>query len=233
MKNNTTNNTTTTNNSKEDNIMNNTTKSIINVTVNGMSASETIESVKSRLETVEKSAFNIALLCAYGTGVTIPAYTDNKGNEHGEATCDKPIKQNDYIKLVGRSKSTLSRWIKAINLIIEKGYFTDFSNGIYPFSFDKIIDIFSNEDVFAGYVFADLMALSSSTLGTMVKEYKPATEEEATESEEATEETTPNNTEEEATETEEETTILTYNGKDYIVNKEAFEKWLAENGTLA
>ena len=226
----------TKNNSMGDNTMNNTTKSIINVTVNGMTAGETIESVKSRLETVEKSAFNIALLCAYGTGVTIPAYTDNKGNEHGEATCDKPIKQNDYIKLVGRSKATLSRWIKAIALIIEKGYFTDFANGVYPFSFDKIIDIFSNEEVFAGYVFADLMALSAPTLETMVKEYKPATEEENTEeeageSEEDTEEATANTTEEEAG--EEETAILTYNGKDYIVNKEAFENWLADNGTLA
>lgn len=225
-------NNTTTNNFKEGDIMSITTKSIINVTVNGMSASETIENVKSRLETVEKSAFNIALLCAYGTGVTIPAYTDNKGNEHGEATCDKPIKQNDYIKLVGRSKATLSRWIKAITLIIEKGYFTDFSSGIYPFSYDKVIDIFSNEKVFEGYVFADLMNLSASTLETMVKEYKPAdTEEEEEKEEETTTEEQTENTEKEEEQTEE--TTLTYNGKDYIVNKEAFEKWLAENGKLA
>ena len=115
--------------------------SIINVTVNGMTANDTIDSVKSRLETVEKSAFNIALLCAYGTGVTIPEYTDNKGNVHGEATCDNPIKQNDYIKLVGRSKATLSRWIKAMTLIIDNSYFSDFASGLYPFSYDKIIDI--------------------------------------------------------------------------------------------
>lgn len=238
MKNNiTNNNTNTTNNSKEANTMNNTTKSIIDVTVNGMSASETIENVKSRLETVEKSAFNIALLCAYGTGVTIPAYTDNKGNEHGEATCEKHIKQSDYIKLVGRSKATISRWLTAMKLIIENGYFTDFASGVYPFSYDKIIDILNNEEVFVGYVFADLMNLSASTLETMIKEYKPSTEETteevAGESEETTEEATTNDTEEEATEEEEETTTLTYNGKDYIVNKEAFEKWLAENGTLA
>ena len=83
------------------------------------------------------------------------------------------------------------------------------------------------------------MALSASTLETMVKEYKPATEEEATEEEEEeagdTEEATANTTEEEAGEEagEEETAILTYNGKNYIVNKEAFENWLADNGTLA
>lgn len=223
----------TTNNSKEVNNMDNTTKSIINVTVNGMTAGETIENVKSRLETVEKSAFNIALLCAYGTGVTIPAYTDNKGNEHGEATCEKPIKQNDYIKLVGRSKATLSRWIKAITLIIEKSYFTDFSNGLYPFSFDKIIDILTHEEVFSGYVFADLMNLSASTLETMVKEYNKPKEEEEEEEEETTTEEQTESTEKEEEQTEEETTTLTYNGKDYIVNKEAFEKWLAENGKLA
>ena len=221
--------TTTKNNSKEEKIME-TTKSIINVTVNGMSASETIDNVKSRLETVEKSAFNIALLCAYGTGVTIPEYTDNKGNEHGEATCDKPIKQNDYIKLVGRSKATLSRWIKAITLVIENGYFTDFSSGLYPFSYDKIIDILSNEEVFCGYVFADLMALSASTLETMVKEYNKPKEEE--EEEETTTEEQTESVEKEEEQTEE-TTTITYDGKDYIVNKSDFEKWLAENGKLA
>lgn len=227
-----TNNNTTTNNYKEENTMTNTTKSIINVTVNGMTAGETIESVKSRLETVEKSAFNIALLCAYGTGITIPEYTDSKGVIHGEATCENPIKQKDYIKLVGRSKATLSRWIKAITLAIENGYFTDFSNGVYPFSYDKIIDIFSNEEVFGGYVFADLMALSASTLETMVKEYNKPKEEEEEEEEETTIEEQTESAEKEEEQTEE-TTTLTYNGKDYIVNKEAFEKWLAENGKLA
>ena len=210
--------------------------SIINVTVNGMTANETIDSVKSRLETVEKSAFNIALLCAYGTGVTIPEYTDNKGNVHGEAVCDKPIKQNDYIKLVGRSKATLSRWIKAMNLIIENNRFNDFATGVYPFSYDKIIDIFENTEVFDGYVFKDLMDLSACTLATMVKDYvKPSeekTEEEVPEDETATDS---DSKEEEKTEEEpsEETAILTYQGKDYTVNKAVFEKWLAENATLA
>lgn len=229
----TTNNNTTTNNHKEENTMTNTTKSIINVTVNGMSAIETIDNVKSRLETVEKSAFNIALLCAYGTGVTIPEYTDNKGVIHGEATCDKPIKQGDYIKLVGRSKATLSRWIKAITLVIENGYFADFSSGEYPFSYDKIIDILTHEEVFGGYVFADLMNLSASTLETMVKEYNKPKEEEEEEEEETTTEEQTESTEKEEEQTEEETATLTYNGKEYIVNKADFEKWLSENGKLA
>lgn len=205
--------------------------SIINVTVNGMTANETITTVKTRLESVEKSAFNIALLCAYGTGVTIPEYTDNRGNVHGEATCEKPIKQNDYIKLVGRSKSTLSRWIKAMNLIIKNNRFNEFATGLYPFSYDKIIDIFENAEVFTGYVFKDLMNLSACTLATMIKDYVKPSEEEP--EEEAEETATDSDSEEEKTEKVfEETAVLTYQGKDYTVNKAVFEKWLAENGTL-
>ena len=209
--------------------------SIINVTVNGMTANDTINNVKSRLESVEKSAFNIALLCAYGTGVTIPEYTDNKGNVHGEATCDKPIKQNDYIKLVGRSKATLSRWIKAMNLIIENNRFNEFAGGVYPFSYDKIIDIFENAEVFDGYVFKDLMELSACTLATMIKDYTKPSKEEETEEEAATDSETDSDSKEEKTEEEpsEETAVLTYQGKDYTVNKAVFEKWLAENATLA
>lgn len=206
--------------------------SIINVTVNGMTANDTITNVKLRLESVEKSAFNIALLCAYGTGVTIPEYTDNKGNVHGEAVCDKPIKQNDYIKLVGRSKATLSRWVKAMNLIIENNRFNDFATGLYPFSYDKIIDIFENAEVFNGYVFKDLMDLSACTLATMVKDYVKPSEEK---SHNTDSETDSDSKEEEKAEEEvsEETAVLTYQGKNYTVNKAVFEKWLAENATLA
>jgi len=206
--------------------------SIINVTVNGMTANDTINNVKLRLESVEKSAFNIALLCAYGTGVTIPEYTDNKGNVHGEAVCDKPIKQNDYIKLVGRSKATLSRWVKAMNLIIENNRFNDFATGLYPFSYDKIIDIFENAEVFNGYVFKDLMDLSACTLATMVKDYVKPSEEK---SHNTDSETDSDSKEEEKAEEEvsEETAVLTYQGKNYTVNKAVFEKWLAENATLA
>lgn len=221
----------TTKNTTNQEVKNN---SIINVTVNGMTANETINNVKSRLESVEKSAFNIALLCAYGTGVTIPEYTDNKGNIHGEATCDKPIKQNDYIKLVGRSKATLSRWIKAMNLIIENNRFNDFASGLYPFSYDKIIDIFENKEVFQGYVFKDLMDLSACTLATMIKDYvKPSEEktEEVSEDETATD--SDSKEEEKTEEVSEETAVLTYHGKNYTVNKAVFEKWLAENATLA
>lgn len=206
--------------------------SIINVTVNGMTANETIDNVKLRLETVEKSAFNIALLCAYGTGVTIPAYTDNKGVEHGETVCDKPIKQNDYIKLVGRSKATLSRWIKAMNLIIENNYFNDFATGLYPFSYDKIIDIFENAEVFNGYAFKDLMELSACTLATMAKDYtKPEEKTEEVSEDETT--TSSNNKEEKTEEVSEEIATLIYQDKKYTVNKAIFEKWLSENATLA
>ena len=215
--------------------------SIIDVVINGMTASEGVKNVQLRLESVEKSAFNIALISAYSCGACIPAYTDNKGIEHGEAHLDKKdaFKQVDFIKLVGRSKATLSRWIGAMNLIIENGYFTDFASGIYPFSYDKIYDIFNNSEVFKGMLLSELMELSGSTLEKMIKDYKPKKEEKKTE-EKSSEETATDSdsqeekkTEEPSEENSEETAVLTYQGKDYTVNKAVFEKWLAENATLA
>ena len=60
-----------------------TNASIIEVVINGMSAIETVEDIKARLESIEKSVFNVALECAYALGKTIPSYVDNKGIEHG------------------------------------------------------------------------------------------------------------------------------------------------------
>lgn len=213
--------------------------SIINVVVNGMKASEGVKNVQSRLESVEKSAFNIALISAYSCGTCIPSYIDNKGIEHGEAQLDKKdaFKQVDFIKLVGRSKATLSRWIGAMNLIIEKGYFTDFASGLYPFSYDKIYDIFNHEDVFQGMLLSELMELSASTLEKMVNDFKPSKEEEKTEEKISEDKTAIDSDSKEEEKTEEkvseETAVLTYQGKDYTVNKAVFEKWLAENATLA
>lgn len=210
-------------------IMTNTTTSIINVTVNGMKATEGLKNVQSRLESVEKSAFNIALIAAYSTGVTIPPHTDSKGNEHAEAVCEKPLKQADFIKLVGRSKATLSRWIKAMNLIIENNRFNDFASGKYPFSYDKIIEIFGNKEVFEGYVLVDLMSMSASTLESMVNDYKVNTIVEESTEENNNESTSEESTKEDNTTNEIETAVLTYNGKDYTVPKKAFEEWLHNN----
>lgn len=212
----------------------NTTKatannSIIEVVVNGMTAMDSVNEVKTRIENVEKSVFNIALITVYGTGTTIPAYTDSKGNEHGEATCEKSIKQADFIKLVGRSKQTISRWCVAMKLVIDSGYFSDFATGVYPFSYDKIILIFGKEtsQYFENYVLADLMNLSVDTLETMTKKKDNETEENA-QAEEKAEEVTEEVTEENA-QTSDENTVISYNGKEYTVNKLAFEKWLSEN----
>ena len=209
---------------------NNKINSIINVTVNGMNANEAISSVKSRLETVEKSAFNIALLCAYTLGDTIPSYVDIKGVEHGEATIEKKInKQADLLKLIGRSKATLSRWIKAMRLLIEKGYFTEFANGSLPFSYDKIITILENEEAFKGYVFADLMSMTVDTLEAMTEIEEEVSEEEEEEEETSEQFSGETSEEEEEEEVSEEFATLVYNGNEYTVPKLLFEKWLEEN----
>jgi len=206
----------------------NTTNSIINVTINGLTAMDTVEKVKTRLEAMDPSLFNIALLCAYGTGTTIPAYIDNKGNEHGEATVEKPISRNDYIELVGRDKSTMSKWINTIKTIIEKGYFNDFAMGKYPFQYEKLIVIFDekNEEFFKGYLLSDLLKLSQKTLVAMLAVTETNATEETVEvaEENATEEVIEVEVAEEV-----ELTTITYNNVEYTVPKKAFEKWLSDN----
>lgn len=215
-------------NKKVNKAMSNT--SIIEVTPNGMTSADVLNEVNERMESVERSVFNIALLCAYGTGTTIPAYTDVKGVAHGEATIEKPSRQKDFILQVNRSSKAISRWIIAMNLIIEKGLFGDFANGIYPFSYDKIIAILRNENAFCNMAFYDAMKLSAKSLDDIAKSYnsKADTDADTTTAEKGSEET-----EAETNEPTEapsvETATLTYNGKEYTVNKQAFEKWLAEN----
>lgn len=208
--------------------------SIIDVVVNGMDSDDVLHEVNTRLEMVEKSVFNIALLCAYGTGVTIPTYTDNKGAVHGEAVCENPKKQADFITLVNRSSKSISRWVIAMQLVIDNGYFTTFAYGSLPFSYDKIIAIFRNPEVFKGIQLADLFRMSAKTLEDMVKTAEKKAKKDTDNKEEAGEED--KNKEEETTTTESdnkeeagEVATLTYNGKEYKVDKVAFEKWLADN----
>lgn len=204
-------------------------QSIVDVVVNGMNGTEVINEVNARLEGVEKSIFNIALLCSYGTGVTIPTYTDNKGVEHAEATIEKPSKQKDFILRVNRSSKAISRWIIAMNLIIENGYFTDFASGVYPFSYDKIIAIFRNKEAFKGTMLPDLMKMSAKSLESIAEEYKSPSDEKPAETEESTSEKTTEVDTPAPIEESTEVATISYNGKEYHVNKQAFEKWLAEN----
>lgn len=208
---------------------NNVNASIIEVVVNGLTTIEVVADVNERLESVEKSVFNIALECAYALGITIPKYTDKMGNEHGEAMCEKPFtKQSELLKHVNRSKQTLSRWILAMKHVLEEGYFTLFANGTLPFSYDKIILICENKTIFEKYVFSDLMAFSVSQLEELVKKNTKTEEAEEETAEEATEELEEESTEEST----EEMTVIFYNGKEYSVPKVAFEKWLSENGIV-
>lgn len=206
--------------------------SIIDVIVNGMNGTEVIDEINIRLQAVEKSVFNIALLCSYGTGVTIPAYTDNKGVQHAEATIEKPAKQKDFITRVNRSSKAISRWIIAMNLIIEEGYFTDFASGVYPFSYDKIIAIFRNKEAFMGTPLVELMSMSAKYLESIAEEYKAPSEETEADSNSKEESVSSKEVTTEAEAPDEEVlevATISYNGKEYHVNKQAFEKWLAEN----
>ena len=233
-------------NTKNKKINETVNNSIIEVVINGMTAFDAAEEVVTRLDSVEKSVFNIALLTAYGTGVTIPEYIDNKGVKHGQATCEKPLKQADFVEEVGRTSKAISRWCTAMNLIIENNYFDIFAQGLLPFSYDKIIALLKEENkpAFAKTEadrkksLEDWFNMSAKGLEAKVSNYKKKADDDKKPDEKKAEEKTTENTatsQEENTQevektTEEHATIL-YNGEEYTLcmDKPTFEKWLKEN----
>ena len=118
---------------------NNVTRTLVDVsTMQATTNGAIIRSINSMLAGVETSAFKIAVKTAYLNGVAIPC-------GQGTITNRKPLKGQELYSKVNKAKSTISRWIKALNMIIEFSLFDDFNKGVYPFSFDKIIIIFSND----------------------------------------------------------------------------------------
>lgn len=183
--------------------------SIIIKAVNGLTTDDAIVNIKKWMEDNEKSAFNIAMFSAYATGVTIPAYTDKSGNEYGDANVEKAIKQAELIDKIGRAKSTLSRWIKAMRVIIANNHFADFANGVLPFSFDKIILIDEHQSSFAGFDYYDLFSKSVKELEKMIDAEDDADADDVA--------------------VEVEFVSFVYNDVSYTVDRDKFEKWLEKN----
>ena len=188
--------------------------SIIIKAVNGLTTDDAITNIKKWMGDVEKSAFNIAMFAAYATGVTIPAYIDMNGNEYGEANVEKAIKQSELIDRIGKAKSTLSRWIKAMRIIIANNRFSDFANGLLPFSFDKIILIDDNQNVFAGYDYFELFKKSISQLEKMINPDNDDND---------------NDNDDNDIAVAVELVTFMYNDTSYTVDKAKFEKWLEKN----
>lgn len=211
-------------------------KSIINVCVNGLTARQALDGAINRIATVEKSIFNIAILAAYSIGVDIPAYTDNKGITHGHAICDKPYSRNDALDKVGRTKSTLSKWISAIEYIVEKGWFTLFATGELPFSYDKINIVRKNPKAFEGVSINDIMSMTVKSL--MAECDTPKTDDKAddkkTDDKADSDSESSDNANEEGTTTEEdgEVIALTIDGIRYLVDKSALLDFLADNAEI-
>ena len=212
------------------------TKSIIDVTVNGLTIEAITNKIDSRLQKIENNAFNVALMCAYATGITIPAYVDNKGVEHQAATIDKKITQQKLLENINRSHSTVSRWLKAFNALLENGYFDIFASGALPFSFDKIIIVMCDcPEAFKGQELTFLMSMSCSTLKGIMSGYEKNNNStnKQTNTNDESQNTNDENQEEEQTEKSDiesgETFTITIEGNPYTVNKSSLIKWLMEN----
>ena len=218
MKENTT-NTTTTNTTKEETTMMNATntttnKELVNVSVLQATSNKDIaKSIRADLAKVEGMAFKVAVKGAYLTGEKVPC-----GN--GMIDNPNPVSRKDFYTLVNKSKATLSRWIKAVLLIVENGLFNDFNSGKFPFSFDKVIIILTDDELKKGN-FAELMSMSVTSLENMTKSDESGKSDESTDGDESGDES-----DESATG---ETVEFTYNGNVYTVDKGIIEKFIAEN----
>lgn len=121
------------------------------------SQNELVNNISDLMTTLEKSAFKIVTRVAYVIGEKIPI----KGTDgHAIIPKAKKLSMGDLSKKIGKSKATISRWIKAFRYILENGLFDKFNEDYvnYPFSFDKIIIIFSNKLVTEEVTFEDLMS---------------------------------------------------------------------------
>lgn len=194
---------------------------LINVSVmEASSNNEIFKAISNNLTSAENSAFKVATRCAYLVGVSIPCGS-------GTITNKKALKPKEVYSKVNKSKATLSRWIKAIKLVIDNDLFNDFNNGVYPFSFDKIIMIFDNE-LTNDNTFEDLMKMSVVEIEKLYK-----TEEADTEDTEEADTEEAENVEEADTEDTSVIVQFEYNGMVYEVHENALIKFIENECTIA
>lgn len=141
-----------------------------NFSLNGKKASEVLTSVNTTLNSVSRSQFKVAVQCSYLTGIIIPAFHD-----YGEAVIDKKerLTQQALLDKVEKDHATVSRWIKAVKLIIDNNEFVSFAEGVFQFSYDKIIWYYENkEDKLKDYTIADIMGMTTKEIKALLKEEK-------------------------------------------------------------
>lgn len=206
-------------------------KTIINVNVDAMTFEDCANKSITVLKSVEKSVFNLALMGAWALGVEIPSYSyeGKEGTiEVVGGIIEKKCTPKDYYTLVGRSKATLSRWIKAMTYIIEDGNFSLFAEGILPFSYDKIIFIHDHKDDFSDRSINDLIQLSITTLeGMATKKVVESMDENEDEDEDADNDNDNDNTSD--SQDEDELVNFVYGNDIFEVSKSLLEKFIKDN----
>ena len=136
-----------------------------------MSAENACDFAKKYLETVDNNLFNVAVLCGYAVGIRIPAYVEASGNKVEGLFIEKPLKQSEMVERIGKDKSVVSRWIKALNYIIDNNMFSAFAQGMLPFSTEKIIAYYETFKA-KGFLLKDVMGWSTANLRKAEKEAK-------------------------------------------------------------
>lgn len=194
------------------------TNYIINISkLEVTSNTEILKAITSALQSCENTAFKVAVRIAYLTGKTIPC-----GDSKLHIAKERKMTQKQVCDAVKRSQATISRWSKALNYIIDNDLFNDFNNGKYPFSFDKIIIIFSNKDDWNGATFDTLM---DESVAQLEARFKGEAEAEA----EATSEAEAEGTAEAEAEAEDNSPIVkfSYNGFNYTCHESALMSFIS------
>ena len=137
--------------------------------IDDMTAENACDRAKKYLENMDNQLFNAVVLCGYAVGIRIPAYTEASGRKVDGLFIEKPIKAIRMAELIGKDRGTVSKWIKALNYIIDNGMFPAFAQGMFPFSVEKIIAYYEKLKGF-GFTLKQVMGWSTADIRNMIKE---------------------------------------------------------------
>lgn len=145
-----------------------------------------VDLLNSLVRKADRNIFNIALLGCYLIGVEIPFHDVTDGThfdssvfKHAYSGEDFTASRKKLCMAVGRNKSTVSKWIRAMELIIAEGHFHEFASGKRIFKVEVLARIESYREkliVNGNYKLSDLLAMDAKDVNKIIdslKDQKP------------------------------------------------------------
>ena len=193
-------------------------KGIITINLKNANNVKCFEYMRNDLETMSTKGFELGVIGYYLNGGNIPTYTTKNGvvvnvtrKSDGDTMTITDIANSEYLKDYDRS--TISRMITAVKLIIENGDFNKFATTDtvrrLTFTYDKVISFYNNKDVMRKNGVKSINDAFKKSVRDLREIVKPKNDvKTATKSD------------------DKEQVIIEYNGKKYSVNRKALEAFL-------